>query len=101
MMPPGTGEPGQELEERLLQAMAQTVEAARTTGDPFQIALHFRNGVIVRHMVTSFETQENPAGGIFSGTWTQLQAKPGEELLQYVNWDEVQMITSRTLENPE
>lgn len=62
---------------------------------PFMLMISYRNGRQTELEVTSFEATRF-GGRITDAAWTQLTAVPGDFLLQYVDWTEVQEVVTYT-----
>lgn len=68
---------------------------------PFPVILHFKNGQHMTFMCTKFDPQYDRAGNIVFGKFEQAPVVEGEPTLIWVDWNEVQMITSEAMEEPE
>lgn len=68
-------------------------------GTPFTVTLYFRNGLVRDFRVTKFEMDVDE-DGIQVASWEQADPQPGDELLQYLEWNDIILATTRTVEVP-
>lgn len=65
---------------------------------PFEIVLWFRNGLQKSYVVTAF-VPIVVDGQLRCATWSQDQAVPGDELLQWFDAAEILMVSTASIED--
>lgn len=86
------------MADELVNSVTGEVIAARDVEPGFLVTLYFRNGLVREFLVTKFDPTYHPNGDIALVNWEQSSAVPGDELLQWIDWGEVVMMTSHSLE---
>lgn len=72
-------------------------EATESPTDPFVVTLYFRNGLVREIEMTSVDYRA-AHGRILDAVWEQKHAVPGDPLLAYLDWSQIQMVETSTIE---
>lgn len=75
-----------------------TFEPVDETGtQPFLVTIYFRNGLRQEFIVDKFDWSARPGFGR-TATWNQECAVPGDDLLQWLDLNEVILVTTASIE---
>jgi hypothetical protein len=67
---------------------------------PYIVTLVMPFGIVREFTVTEFDVDYDQYGRIASAKWAQASLMPGEDVLQFVSWEDVQLISTRSIEGP-
>lgn len=67
---------------------------------PFIVTITMPFGIVREFAVTEFDVEYDQYGRIASANWGQGSLMPGEDVLQFVSWEDVLMISTRSIEGP-
>jgi hypothetical protein len=88
--------------EKLVNAVTGEEIASREVENerPFIVTIYLPFGIVREFTVTEFEVDYDNRDRMTGVSWSQKSLIPGEDTLQYVQWGEVLMISTRSIEGP-